>query len=111
MSTIPPPGGTPPSQPTSVPQAASVPQTAPSGAPFYYQTTAPHTRRGFWGKLFLTFLVLALGGSFLMNVSLLAMFGGLLLDGTPRVQEKYVSHSKTAQDKVVILPIEGVILE
>ncbi len=87
-----------------------IPQAASPGAPCYYPPPPP-PRRGFWARLFLTFLVLALGGSFLMNVTLLAMFGNLLGDGTPRVQEKFVSHDQTAKDKVVILPIEGVILE
>ena len=71
----------------------------------------PPPRRGFWGRLFLTFFVLVLGGSFFLNLILLAMFGSLLGDGTPRVQEKFVSHDQNAKDKVVILPIEGVILE
>ena len=68
-------------------------------------------RRGFWGRLFLTFFVLLIGGSFLLNLVLLSVSASLLGDGSPRVQEKFVSHDKTAEDKVVILPIEGIILE
>jgi len=55
--------------------------------------------------------VLVVGGSFLLNLLLLAVSASLLGDGTPRVQEKFVSHDKNAVDKVVILPIEGIILE
>ena len=74
-------------------------------------SATPPPRRGFWGRLFLTFLVLAMGGSFFLNLILLSLCASLLGDGTPRVQEKFVSHDKNAEDKVVILPIEGVILE
>ncbi len=105
MSTTPHPEGTPP------PQPATAPHVGPPGAPYYYPPPPPPPRRGFWGRLFLTVIVLALGGSFLVNLTLLAMFGSLLTDSAPRVQEKFVSHDQTAKDKVVILPIEGVILE
>lgn len=104
MSTTPHPEGTPPPQPAVAPQAAF------PAAPYHYPPPPP-PRRGFWGRLFVTFLVLALGASFLWNVVLVATFGNLLTDGSPRVQEKYVSHDQNAQDKVVILPIEGIIQE
>ena len=42
---------------------------------------------------------------------MLVVTGSLLGDSTPRVQEKFVSHNQYAKDKVVILPIEGVITE
>ena len=102
---------TPHSEGSPQPQPGVAPQAAPSAAACYYLPPPPPPRRGFWGRLFLTVIVLALGGSFLVNVSLLSMFGNLLGDGTPRVQEKFVSHDQTAKDKIVILPIEGVILE
>ena len=35
----------------------------------------------------------------------------MLVEGTPRVQEKFVSHDQNAEDKIVILPIEGIIQE
>ena len=67
----------------------------------------PPPRRGFWGRLFLTFFVLVIGGSFFLNLILLGLSANLLVDGSPRVQEKFVSHDQNAKDKVVILPIEG----
>ena len=105
MSTTPHPEGTPPAA------ARRCTQAAPPGAAYYYPPPPPPPRRGFWGRLFLTFFVLVIGGSFFLNLILLAVSGSLLGDGTPRVQEKFVSHDKNAEDKVVILPIEGVILE
>ena len=60
------------------------------------------------------FLVLALLGSLFMNL-ILAVAAGLGLAGSMetnhRVQEKYFSNSTTAQDKIAIISIEGVILE
>ena len=97
------PEGNPALQPAPVPQAASF------SPPYYYPPPPP--RRGFWGKLFLTFLVMAAAGSFFLNLVLLVASASLLGEGVPRVQEKFVSHDKNAEDKVVILPIEGVILE
>lgn len=100
MSTAPQPAGTPPSQ------------AAPSGIPYYYPPPPPPPpRRGFWGRLFLTLFVMIIGGSFLLNLILLGSVANLVGDGGPRVQEKYFSHDQNAPDKVVILPIEGVILE
>ncbi len=55
--------------------------------------------------------MLVFGWSVVLNLVLLAMSGSLLSDGTPRVQEKFVSHDQKAKDKVVILPIEGLIQE
>jgi len=46
-----------------------------------------------------------------LNLALLALTASLLGDNTVRVQERFVSHEKSAEDKVVILPIEGLILE
>ena len=103
MSTTPHYEGMPP------PQSAFAPQSAPPGVPYYYPPPPP--RRGFWGKLFLTIFVMAVGGSFFLNLILLAVSASMLGDGTPRVQEKFVSRDKNAEDKIVILPIEGVILE
>ncbi|MGO9107693.1 MAG: signal peptide peptidase SppA [Thermoguttaceae bacterium] len=104
MSTTPHPEGTPPPQPAAVPQAAP-------GVHYYYPPPPPPPRRGFWGRLFLTFFVLLLGGSFFLNLIFLAASANLIVDGTPRVQEKFVSHDKSAEDKVAILPIEGIIME
>ena len=105
MSTTPHPEGTPP------PQPAFAPQGPPPAIPYYYLPPPPPRRRGFWGRLFLSILVMVIGGSFFLNLALLATVGNLLGDGTPRVQEKFVSHDRNAPDKVVILPIEGIIQE
>ncbi len=86
------------------------PQAAPAAAPYYYPPPPP--RRGFWGKFFLTILVLAVAGSFFLNLCLMVVLGGNMLgEGTLPVREKYVSHDKNAEDKIVILPIEGIIQE
>jgi protease-4 len=61
--------------------------------------------------LFLTFFGLIIAGSFFLNLLLLSVSSSLLGDGAPRVQEKFISHDKNAEDKVVILPIEGLIDE
>ncbi len=100
MSTTPPPAGMPPPQPGPAPSP---------GAVYFYPPPPP--RRGFWGRLFLTLFVMVIGGSFVLNLILLVTTAGLIGDGGPRVQEKYVSHDQYAPDKVVILPIEGLILE
>jgi protease-4 len=50
------------------------------------------------GGAFFTILVFVVGAS-------------LVGDGTPRVQEKFFSHDQNAKDKIVILPIEGIIME
>jgi len=55
--------------------------------------------------------MLLIGGSFFLNFVLLALSASLLGDNTVRIQERFVSHEKAAEDKVAILPIEGLILE
>ena len=104
MSTTPHPEGTRPPQPAVRPR-----RPLPEHPTTIRRRPAP--RRGFWGRLFLTLFVMVVGGSFFLNLILLALSANLLGDGTPRVQEKFVSHDQYAKDKVVILPIEGVILE
>jgi protease-4 len=54
-------------------------------------------------------MILVLGGSLLLNLGLLA--GRLGTDSEGGVQEKYVSHARSASRKVVVIPISGVILE
>jgi protease-4 len=78
------------------------------GAPQYGMP--PPRRRGGWGRLFVIFLLLALVGSVAMNF-VLGFSGVLTGDASIHVQEKHFSHSYYAPDKVVILPITGVILE
>jgi protease IV len=50
-------------------------------------------------------------GAFLLTVVLLVVGKALIGDGTARVQEVYFSHDKSADDKIVILPVEGIITE
>ena len=74
----------------------------------------PPARRGGWRRFFLVLVLLALAGSLLMNFMFAALAGLGLAGGWEaerRIQEKFVSHNPAARDKVVILPIEGVILE
>ena len=104
MSTTPHPEGTPPPQPPLRPRRL-LPE----------RSTTIRLRRppaeDFGGDCSSRFSCWLVGGSFFLNLVLLAVSGSLLGDGTPRVQEKFVSHDKNAEDKVVILPIEGIILE
>ena len=77
----------------------------------YYYPPPPPPAGDFGEDCSSRFLCCLIGGSFFLNLVLLALSASLLGDGTPRVQEKFVSHDKNAKDKVVILPIEGIILE
>jgi protease-4 len=54
-------------------------------------------------------LLLALGGSLLLNLGLLVGRFGTDSDGS--IQEKYFSHARSSSHKVVIIPISGLILE
>lgn len=67
-------------------------------------------RSGFWQfvRVFLlVVLILALLGSLFLNMFFAALLGGK----ERRVREKYFSHSKVARDKVVIMPVEGLIFD
>ena len=81
---------------------------APAFIPTQPQRQAPR-RRSIFGLLVMLLLFLGLGGSLLLNLLLLS--GHLGTDSEPNVQEKYVSHARSASDKVAIIPIDGVILE
>jgi protease-4 len=60
----------------------------------------------------MVFLLLALGGSVLMNVALFSLYyGGNLLETDGRVQEQFISHQSSARDKIAVISVEGVILE
>lgn len=56
----------------------------------------------------LVLVILALGGSVLVNLVLMAGAGSM--DSSKRVQEKFYSHERYGSQKVVILSIDGVIL-
>ena len=96
MSTTPQPGGMPPGP---MPPAGNV----------YYYPPPPPPRRGFWGRLFLSLFLFMIGPRSFLNIIFLFTGASLLDAGTVRVQEKYISHNEYAKDKVVILPIEGII--
>ena len=95
--------------------SAGSPQPSPSAgpvAPAFAPTQPqrqPPRRRSILGLLVMLVLFLGLGGSLLLNLLLLS--GRLGTDSEPNVQEKYVSHARSASDKVAIIPIDGVILE
>jgi len=102
MSNIPPPEGQSFQTPAGM---APMPITAQMVGPPNW----PPRRRG-WGRIFVFFLLLALFVSVMLNLAL-GLSGLVAGDNGVRVQEKYVSHAHVAPDKVVVLPIEGVILE
>lgn len=89
------PNGSPspsPPPPYVVAEAVRVPPTPP--------------RRGGWfGKLLIVLLLIVLGGSLLVN--LFVVGSG---DSDRRVRERFFSHQRTGQQKVVILSIKGIIM-
>jgi protease IV len=104
MSTVPPSPGQPQPQPPL--SAQIVPERFPAQPP-------PPPRRSFWPRFFLMLVLLLLFGSIVMNFILAGLAGTLLIgsQGDQKVQEKYVSHSETAKNKVAIITISGVITE
>lgn len=105
MSTTPQPEGQ--SRPEAPPTAQIVRPTLP---PMY----APPPRRSWLGRILVLLLTLAFCGSILLNLFLLAALAVSLgggLDTGNRVQEKFVSHNSKAEDKIAIIPVEGIILE
>ena len=71
---------------------------------------APRKRRiGLLSVFVIGFLLLALGVSALLNMVLLA--GSAVSDFDPRVRERHFSHNRSAANKVVIMSVEGVILD
>jgi protease-4 len=68
----------------------------------------PKKKRNWLLGIFVLFLVLALGGSLLVNAYLFVESGSF--DGGYGVQEKYFSHQRFGSNKVAILHVSGVIL-
>ncbi len=99
MDTPPPAGGMPP-------QAPVTPQIVGPMPP-----PPPPRRRSAFGRLLLVFFLLVFFGSILLNMVLLGWAGVAALETEHRVQEKYVSHNRTATEKVAIIAVEGVIME
>jgi protease IV len=100
MSNSPQPAG-------QVPQRPAAAQAAPPGVYYFYPVPPP---RGFLWRFFRTIFFLAIG-FFLLSL-VLAPFAVLMTgDAASRIQEKFVSYDEKATDKIVILPIEGIITE
>jgi protease-4 len=71
--------------------------------------TPPMKKSRLGMKLVLFFLLLGLGGSVLLNMLL---FGSNLqsLEGPRKVREEFVSHNRSAKNKVAIITVDGAIL-
>jgi protease-4 len=89
----------------------------PAESPVPIQAVAPYAskvRKSSPGRFLLVLVLIVLLGSLVLNFLLagvagLSLTGALETDG--RIHEKFFSHSSAASDKVVILPIEGIITE
>ena len=100
----PPPGGfQPPPPPPHMPPMG--PMMMPP--PMYMPPPPPPRRGGFWRAAFVTLLVLALGGSLIVNVVLLANLG---LSGSGGAMSTSVEQGDPKQ-KIAHIPISGVIME
>ena len=69
----------------------------------------PRRRTSVLGGLLIVLLLLGLGVSAMLNIALL--FGGAAMDSQRKVREKFFSHARHAGDKIVIISVEGVILD
>jgi len=69
----------------------------------------PRRRFGLLGGLLILLLLLGLGVSLMLNVGLL--FGGMALDSPRKLREQFVSHARHARDKIVIISVDGMILD
>ena len=90
------------------------PQIPPVQAQVVPEMRASPRSRGpsVWGCLVMFVLLLALGGSVVVNVALFSVYySNNLLDTDGRVQEQFVSHQQNGRDKIAIISVEGVILE
>lgn len=92
------------SQPHSEPSPASL---APVEV-VMRRPSPPPRRRSALGLLVSLLLVLVLGGSLLVNFTLLVGRG---MDSDRKLREKYYSHARSGTHKVAILNLEGVILD
>ncbi len=86
------------------------PSEIPSHATYVpAQVVNPPRKRSALRGLFVLLLLMGLGISLLVNLVLMA--GGAGYDSTTRLQERHVSHSQYAKDKVAVITLEGTILE
>jgi protease-4 len=69
----------------------------------------PRRRPSVLGGLLVVLLLLGLGMSVMLNVVFL--LGGTAFDSDRKVREKFFSHERYASDKVVIISVDGVILD
>ncbi len=83
-------------------QAPVTPQVVPEGA-----VRTPPRRRSLAATLMLILLLVLLGGSIFVNLGLFGLLQARMLDTEGKVQEKHFSHARYADDKIVILTIEG----
>ncbi len=98
--------------PNTPPQANQPPANQPPMATPVARPAPPRPGRTL-ARLFTLLLVLGLLGSLVVNLVLLAIVGLsdlASLDVDRRVQEKFVSHDRSARDKVAIISVEGTIL-
>lgn len=68
----------------------------------------PRRRRSALGSLFIVLLLLALGLSAMLNLTLLV--GGAGFDSSKTVREKFFSHKRYASSKIAVISLEGMIL-
>lgn len=67
-------------------------------------------QRGFWGKLANRFLWIGLVIAILVIVNQQAMYESYFASPSERIQERYHSLSRQAEDKIAIISVEGAIL-
>jgi protease-4 len=89
----------------------SNPQVVVSAQPVpAYVVPQQPPRRSWFARLLVALLLMALFGSIMLNLILLALMGFSGQDADARVQEKHFSHTRHAPNKIAIFSIEGTIL-
>ena len=87
------------------PAAPEVPYIVAEAVP---TSLPPRRRLSAIGTVLVVLLVLALGGSLLVNLILVA--ASFPFEPHRRVRERFVSHNRLASNKIAIIPIRGVIV-
>jgi protease-4 len=105
--------------PSSI-EASNMDPTPPTGGypqqpiqpQIVYELPRPPQQRGssMLSRLLMFFLMFIAVSSVLLNLLLITILGINSADAEARVQEKYFSHSRTAEKKVAVFSIEGTIL-
>jgi protease IV len=96
-----------PSNPIETPVTAEIVHPLPPPPPPPPARRKPRVFR----TLLILGVVLGLGVSLLVNLFLISRNGLDSFEGDRRVQERYFSHNRFAQDKVAIISVEGTIIE